>query len=180
MKKCNISGHVRSIYRSGRTGCRTCTRERHREYAARSPTYYAQRYQREKQKPGFKQKQQRAALKHKYGIDKLPAGMCQICYLNEAKCVDHDHKTGKFRGFLCYYCNIHLGGLENADFLEKALNYLDSHGAEFVRDGLRSQPSQPIGGDLSTTGHNDPPFSYDPYCYCDRCKGIRATLNKGT
>lgn len=51
---------------------------------------------------------------------------CEIC---EKECdvkgklsIDHDHKTGKFRGLLCFRCNISLGHLE--DKLDKAIKYL--------------------------------------------------------
>ena len=38
--------------------------------------------------------------------------------------VDHDHKTGKIRGFLCHPCNSSLGYLENKIGLEKLHMYL--------------------------------------------------------
>lgn len=39
--------------------------------------------------------------------------------------IDHDHRTGKFRGFLCHRCNKGLGLLgDTADAIERALAYL--------------------------------------------------------
>ena len=39
--------------------------------------------------------------------------------------LDHDHKTGVFRGWLCYSCNIGLGYLgDSAEGLLSALRYL--------------------------------------------------------
>lgn len=39
--------------------------------------------------------------------------------------MDHDHKTGKFRGMLCNLCNRGLGNFkDNIDVLEKAIEYL--------------------------------------------------------
>ena len=39
--------------------------------------------------------------------------------------VDHDHKTGKVRGFLCLHCNTGIGSLlDNPILLSKAIDYL--------------------------------------------------------
>ena len=40
-------------------------------------------------------------------------------------CLDHDHKTNKFRGFICHTCNRALGQLQDrVDVLENAIQYL--------------------------------------------------------
>ena len=39
--------------------------------------------------------------------------VCEICGRTEKLCVDHDHKTKKFRGLLCQACNRALGWFEN-------------------------------------------------------------------
>lgn len=42
--------------------------------------------------------------------------------------IDHDHKTGKVRGLLCYRCNIAMGFLDdNPDRIYKILDYLGKH-----------------------------------------------------
>ena len=57
-------------------------------------------------------------------------GKCAICDKEESQCrkpfvVDHDHKTGKVRGLLCFKCNTGLGQLgDNTESLMRALNYL--------------------------------------------------------
>lgn len=39
--------------------------------------------------------------------------VCEICGKTETLCVDHCHKTKKFRGLLCQACNSALGWFEN-------------------------------------------------------------------
>jgi hypothetical protein len=38
--------------------------------------------------------------------------------------VDHDHVTGKFRGLLCYSCNVKLAVLEDQAFVKAAQVYI--------------------------------------------------------
>ena len=52
---------------------------------------------------------------------------CAICKMVSTRTlhIDHDHKTNKVRGLLCYQCNIGIGCLkENAEFLSNAIKYL--------------------------------------------------------
>ncbi len=38
--------------------------------------------------------------------------------------IDHDHKTNRVRGLLCNRCNVNLRGLEDEEWMRKALTYL--------------------------------------------------------
>ena len=56
---------------------------------------------------------------------------CECCgaaafLLEKALCLDHDHKTGKFRGWVCDRCNTGLGKLgDSVEGLRKAVAYLE-------------------------------------------------------
>lgn len=57
--------------------------------------------------------------------------LCEICGKpsEEGKrlAMDHDHATGKFRGWLCFRCNSGLGMFcDSTDVMEKAIQYLAS------------------------------------------------------
>ena len=55
---------------------------------------------------------------------------CEICGafvggIKRGICYDHDHKTGKFRGWICLRCNSALGLVkENIETLEAMIKYL--------------------------------------------------------
>lgn len=57
-------------------------------------------------------------------------GLCEICESEPIKpygrlSLDHDHKTGGFRGFICSNCNMGLGLLkDNLTVLQSAIEYL--------------------------------------------------------
>ena len=74
-----------------------------------------------------------ARLKSRYGITlnfwagyvNSLDGRCEICTEQIELCVDHDHRTGTFRGALCNRCNIGLGAFaENGEVLKRATAYL--------------------------------------------------------
>lgn len=58
---------------------------------------------------------------------KLHSGLCDICSeKHKVLDVDHDHKTGSFRGFLCRRCNGALGGFKDSVVtLKSAISYLE-------------------------------------------------------
>lgn len=52
-------------------------------------------------------------------------GTCAICSNITRLAVDHDHKTGKIRGILCFKHNTSLGHFNDSiEELEKAIKYL--------------------------------------------------------
>jgi hypothetical protein len=60
-------------------------------------------------------------------------GHCAICP-NVAKTrrlhIDHDHKTMRVRGLLCFPCNAALRGYMTAAWLRAAADYLERHEAD--------------------------------------------------
>ena len=57
-------------------------------------------------------------------------GKCAICgkdLSDTRKGLDHDHSTGMLREFLCMKCNLGLGFVEDKEYLDKALAYLEKH-----------------------------------------------------
>ncbi len=50
---------------------------------------------------------------------------CELCNLSGRICFDHDHETGKFRGWICHRCNVVLGlAVDNETLLKKMAIYL--------------------------------------------------------
>ena len=50
---------------------------------------------------------------------------CEVCERIGRICFDHDHKTGKFRGWICWKCNATLGMVnDNPMLLYKLAKYL--------------------------------------------------------
>lgn len=58
---------------------------------------------------------------------------CEICNtfakdFKKGLCFDHNHKTGKFRGWICLRCNFAIGLVkEDTDVLKKIIKYLQSN-----------------------------------------------------
>lgn len=47
---------------------------------------------------------------------------CEICGAMGRICFDHNHETGKFRGWICHRCNVVLGFVKDNSELLKALS----------------------------------------------------------
>ena len=67
-----------------------------------------------------------------YDLEKLAgkkkSTKCEICGDSSRICFDHDHKTGEFRGWICWKCNLALGMVkDNNKLLIKLAKYLQKH-----------------------------------------------------
>ena len=75
-------------------------------------------------------------------IEKLRAqgSFCAICWMELPESgplthLDHCHKTGKLRAFLCTNCNRGLGHFQDSEaLLLRAADYLKSHNTNVVRE----------------------------------------------
>lgn len=77
-------------------------------------------------------------LKHLHGITpeqhtamlEAQEGLCAICREAPATNIDHDHRTGKVRGLLCWKHNIGLGHFgDSPELLARARTYLEESNA---------------------------------------------------
>ncbi len=86
------------------------------------------------------QRLRRAAINYEVELE-LQGGGCAICsQMPDGKrlSVDHDHRTGLFRGLLCDRCNTLLGKADdNALVLRAAIDYLAKPGRRIT---LREMP----------------------------------------
>ena len=59
----------------------------------------------------------------------LDTGYCHSCgRKGDSLHFDHDHKTKKYRGFLCHFCNTGIGKLgDDIEGVTRALRYLEKH-----------------------------------------------------
>ena len=53
---------------------------------------------------------------------------CEICGAIGKVCLDHNHKTGEFRGWICHRCNLALGLFkDNIGLLKATIEYLSKN-----------------------------------------------------
>lgn len=112
------------------------------EYKTKAKTYREKNKEKIKEyKEKYKEdgRSQWFRIKSRYGITKddflnqlkKQNQLCSIClqpFENSIPCIDHCHKTGKFRGLLHRHCNSLLGfAQDNPSTLLNAINYLNEH-----------------------------------------------------
>ncbi len=72
---------------------------------------------------------------------------CEVCGSPDRIHFDHDHATGKFRGWICHNCNITLGhSRDNVEVLYKLINYLNhSRGLTTIANYIM-EPQKEVAG----------------------------------
>lgn len=135
-----------------RSICKQCDKEYNKKYSVehkeeskkRSRTWHKNNPRRYKLWPSVKRFRnsekgklllKKCTLRYKYGLTPeqhkeiyvQQNGCCAVCgiIIEYNKIVtDHDHKTGKIRGLLCYKCNHFISAVEDNEFVRKARQYL--------------------------------------------------------
>jgi hypothetical protein len=129
-------GHVAERLVSTR-GCVECQREAMRAWVAANPDKHRAngRAWKRRNKHGYNEQakaRMRAYYRKRNGLPTPPYPETENCECCSTKLLggvkthlDHDHETGKFRGWLCNRCNRGLGYFgDTIEGLEMALRYL--------------------------------------------------------
>ena len=121
---CQTEKPTTEFYQRKRAGkihmarCKVCEKAKIKEWRINNPDAHKTIYT-------------RARYKSVYGlnVDEVPkTGDCPICKRKNLKLVvDHCHKSGKVRDFICYNCNTLLGHIENEDKMKAIKGYLKKH-----------------------------------------------------
>lgn len=111
-----------------RPRCKHCMTQDARRWNKKNP---------EKHKAIYQRGNHRSNLKRRFGITeeqyaelaKTHGGVCAVCEKPESRgrklSLDHCHKTGVIRGFLCCRCNLLIGNAaDDPKILEAAARYL--------------------------------------------------------
>lgn len=112
--------------------CKVCHNAYQREYYSKGSNRQKQRDRVSAYKATGKHKAQKYNIPLEQ-VQEALSGLCYSCELRPAIVIDHNHKTGLFRGGLCGNCNVGIGMLgDNIEGLEKALAYLKRAGSTKV------------------------------------------------
>jgi hypothetical protein len=123
--------------------CRPCANAKAAQWRAEHPYYSAQRtsagyfrgtvrWRRIEQRYGLTEDQFHA-------MEAAQDGRCAICGKKRRLVVDHCHASGKVRGLLCSPCNLAVGFMESAGWLQSAQAYLLDHPAALaLGDGVEA------------------------------------------
>lgn len=138
MKKTRFcaKGHNKDVV--GRTTGRTCkmckkfrTRDWRTKHPIKSKLIYQKSNEKRRKEGKFRdwhlQKLYKMTLTQFNELTKKQNCRCAICQVQSHRSlhVDHDHKTNKIRGLLCYKCNSLLGyAKDNVTILKSAIKFL--------------------------------------------------------
>jgi hypothetical protein len=90
----------------------------------------------------FKKRERKKTIKRRYGIDEEEydklrdqAKECPICKTQTKLHLDHNHRTGFNREFLCPNCNMALGLLnEDPERMKRMIAYVRKHEREELNE----------------------------------------------
>jgi len=111
-------------YKYPESRCKECQHLKNREYSKKNKTKIS------KQTIIHRRQKQHGVSEEDYNaMVLLQNNLCAICNKPSHRTLhlDHDHKTGKVRGLLCYACNTGIGLLkDDINYLANAIKYLTS------------------------------------------------------
>lgn len=123
-------GHTER-YENG--NCKQCTRDARKRYRQAHPERVTAQRERWKKTQGgeasVRNSQRRRKMTDVPEVEAQPGHPCEICQrpiTGHQPQADHNHTTGKFRGWLCRQCNSGLAAVERSGFVEAARAYLES------------------------------------------------------
>jgi hypothetical protein len=110
-----------------------------KERLAKTARWYAKNTERAKEYARLKERRaQRTANQRRHMAKKLGFAectvypppptdcKCAICHREAPLALDHDHETGRFRGYICRDCNMGLGKLgDDLESIRRVLRYLE-------------------------------------------------------
>jgi hypothetical protein len=74
--------------------------------------------------------------------------LCRKPFGNERPVVEHNHETNFVRGLTHYWCNTRLTAVEDKEFLENALRYLEDAQRRYDEQGTTIQSDRDAGEDV--------------------------------
>jgi hypothetical protein len=86
----------------------------------------------------------RRALRYAAQAGRAQPVCCEVCGKRGRIVFDHDHATGKFRGWLCNHCNLSIGhALDDPALLRRLAEYLEKHNGK--TDGSQEELARLLG-----------------------------------
>ncbi len=119
--------HHRQYMRDYRKTHETKTHRYCRDYYAKNRVHIRQQQRESHQRCCIKQLcRKRGITVSQYNwLLRRSMGKCELCGSTAKLCLDHNHKTGRVRGFLCARCNGNLGYFESRNIpLRRIAAYL--------------------------------------------------------
>lgn len=132
---CQLVKLAEEFYSSSRRVCKSCDSASNKKWRNKNKVYNEKRVKQWKeQHPEKVRMHVRKSSRKYYGLPiptRPEAQHCDICGSPPGKrslSLDHDHLTGKFRGWLCGRCNTGLGMFKEQELsLYKAIQYLKAN-----------------------------------------------------
>lgn len=114
--------------------CKPCRSSYNKEYKANNPEVYTQQRLRSVNNTrllAIAKANPQVTIAEIEAFIAKDTGKCEICgggqssKTKKSLCLDHCHKTGKLRGWLCHECNVGLGRFkDDIALLQRAIDYI--------------------------------------------------------